>query len=406
MTAKEILNKAVKELVELGGSDIHFVPNQQVGIRVRGKLIKLPIKTTSDDTVNIYEILLSTRPPTHQQLIREQFKNFLNCGFSAVWEGNRFRVNASMKVVENREGRYIVLREIKENPPKLNTLGFSQRVLAGINKVIAGIKEGKVGGLLLVVGATGSGKSTTLASIIDKINEIASLNIITLEDPIEYVHKPKQSQIVQKEQGADFIRFSHGLRSALREDPDVILVGEIRDKETLKLALESAETGHLVFSTLHTNDAVSTIERLVSMGDSEREIRDKIAKSLRGIIAQKLLEAKDGKKRVLVYEFLYPTIGIRNLIKEGKDMQVYAELENSPYGQTFEETLAELVAKGELPPERAYSVSLREQELLAKFKKYGIEFDPSQVEVEADSIISPSQTEEIAKSGEIDTLTL
>jgi len=220
--------------------------------------------------------------------------------------------------------------------------------------------------MVLVTGPTGSGKSTTLAALIKIINETRKSHIITIEDPIEYIHNHAGCVVSQKELGQDIHSFSDGLRAALREDPDICLVGEMRDKETISNVLHTAETGHLVFSTLHTNTAFDAVERIMGVyaGDEKVLIRNQLSNCLRVIICQKLIPSLDNK-RILCYEIMYVTTGIRNLIREGKQHQIYSQMQNQSREGivTFNKCLFELVKENKISIERALEASSYPKEL-------------------------------------------
>ena len=228
-------------------------------------------------------------------------------------------------------------------------------------------------GLVLVTGPTGSGKSTTLASMVREINHLKRGLIVTVEDPIEYVHTHDKCVILQKELGMDIYTFADGLRAALREDPDVCLVGEMRDKETIITALHTAETGHLVLSTLHTNTAFDAVERIVGVfgGEEKSLIRNQLSNSLRAILCQRLLPTMDGKGRILCYEIMYATVGVRNLIREGKQHQLYSlMLTQQQEGMvTFNQCLARLVKSNQISIETALDSTTMPKELEILIKK-------------------------------------
>jgi len=357
-SVQEKFSTAVSRLLEMKGSDIHIPCDQQVSIRVHGRLSKIPMTFTPEETKDLYAYLKQNYLTGDQQRFAdERFSSLGHVGFSIEYklpDGKiqRFRVNVSRQ----GEGYYTVLREIRDNPPPLTSLGFTERALTGLRYV-----ETRPAGLFLVVGSTGSGKSTTLASMIDEINSKKAVNIITLEDPIEYRHKPKQAQVIQRELGRDFPRFSEGLHSALREDPDVILVGEIRDPSSFELCLKAAETGHLVFATLHTNDAITTIDRLISMAGegAEAYIRNRLSQVLLGVLAQRLAPRKDGEGRILVYELFIANTSALNLIKEGKEEQIRALLDNLSFSngqslsESFNKNIIRLLKQGLISPDVA-----------------------------------------------------
>jgi twitching motility protein PilT len=224
-----------------------------------------------------------------------------------------------------------------------------------------------------VTGPTGSGKSTTLASIIDEINRTRAEHILTIEDPIEFVHRHKKCIVNQREIGVDAISFAEGLRAALRQDPDVILVGEMRDLETISTALTAAETGHLVFGTLHTQSAPSTVDRIIDVFSPEQQeqVRIMIAGSLQGVVTQALLPTADGQGRVAALEILLPDDAVRNLIRQGKVEQIYSIMQtNTSKGmQTMEQSLAELVLRGVVTLEVALTRSSRPEQLIGLLER-------------------------------------
>ena len=276
----------LKIAIELGASDIHITVDSTPVARIKGKFIKLTDKIlTKYDTEEMAKEIAGEK---NFKRIQEHGE----CDFSvAIESGERFRVNAY-----KQKGHYaIAIRTITSQIPSFETLGLPE--------VLKTFTE-KHKGLVLVTGPTGSGKSTTLASLIDIINENQQRHIITLEDPIEYVHHHKQSLVNQREIGQDTESFNTALRAILRQDPDVILVGEMRDPETISIALTAAETGHLVFSTLHTVGAAKTIDRIVDMFPSEQQqqIRTQLSTVCEGVISQQLLQTIDGRKRVAALE--------------------------------------------------------------------------------------------------------
>jgi twitching motility protein PilT len=256
----------------------------------------------------------------------------------------RFRVN----VYFQRAALSAAFRLIPHDMPKLDSLGVPP-VITEFTK--------KPRGFVLVTGPTGSGKSTTLAAMLDLINDTRHEHILTIEDPIEFLHKHKKCIVNQRELGADAQSFSLGLKAALRQDPDVILVGEMRDLDTISTALTAAETGHLVFATLHTQDTSQTVDRIVDVfpPEQQQQVRVQLSVSLQGIVTQQLLPTADGSARAVACEVLVPTPAIRNLIREGKTHQIYSALQTSgSVGmQTMDAHLAQLVRMGKISPSMA-----------------------------------------------------
>lgn len=333
MDYKQTLDSLIFITANEDGTDIHMSPNNKIFVRIKGKMTpQLKVydeNITPLDTIGIYEYLLTTQSDQSRDYVKFSFEKNGHIGFSTTLNGERFRIN----IAKNNGGIYIVMRIIKATPPLLKDLKFNERTMNGLEFV-----ANQTQGMFLVVGATGSGKSTTLAAIMRYINEKFEKNIITLEDPIEYEHLSKRCHVIQKELGRDMSSFHHGLVSALREDPDVILIGEIRDAETLKHAMEAAETGHLVFATLHTNDAVGTIQRLTSMAENPIEARERLSSSLLGIIAQNLTLDKNNK-RIPIWEILIKNAAVASQIKEGQDIQIKALMDNIEFSQTYNRTI-------------------------------------------------------------------
>jgi twitching motility protein PilT len=318
-------------VVKNKASDLHLSSGLPPMIRVHGDIrrINLPPMEHKDVHAMIYDIMNDGQ--------RKHYEETLECDFSfAVPNLARFRVNAFVQ----QRGASAVLRTI---PSKV--LSLEQLNCPKIFKEIANQPRG----IVLVTGPTGSGKSTTLAAMVDDINENEFGHILTVEDPIEFVHESKKCLINQREVGPHTQSFSNALRSALREDPDVILVGEMRDLETIRLALTGAETGHLVFGTLHTSSAAKTIDRIVDVFPAaEKEmVRAMLSESLRAVISQTLLKTKDGNGRVAAHEIMIGTPAIRNLIREGKIAQMYSAIQTGQqYGMsTLDQNLQELVKR-------------------------------------------------------------
>ncbi len=322
-------------------SDLHLSPESPPLMRINGDI--MPLNTSALTSEGIKNILYSVM--TESQ--RAEFEKELELDFAIQFgEDLRFRVNAFNTLT----GPAAAFRSIPTKILTLEQLGTPAivRKLASVHK-----------GLILVTGPTGSGKSTTLAAMIDYINSNYPKHILTIEDPVEFVHQSKQSLVNQRELGGNTKSFARALKSALREDPDVILVGELRDLETIELALSAAETGHLVMGTLHTNSAAKTIDRIVDVfpaGDKSL-IMSMLSTSIEGIIAQSLIKTQDGKGRVAALEILIGTPAIRNLIREGKMPQIYSLLQiGSKVGmQTMKDSVYRLLERGIISMDSAKS---------------------------------------------------
>ena len=304
----ELLEDLLEEARKLNASDLHITANQSVSLRIDGKLRKTKLLITKEQVVKMLAYILN-----EEQLQNLEASGELDCAFMDG-KGLPYRVN-----VAKSDGQYLlVMRIIKFEIPSCEELLLPETVQA-----LANLKQG----LVLVCGATGSGKSTTLAALIEKINRERKLHIVTLEDPIEYRYVSKKSLIHQREVGRDTASFAIGLRSVLRQDPDVILVGELRDKETIAAALTAAETGHLVFATLHTNDSTGAVNRILDSFDDGRQlIRSQLAEVLQAIVCQELLPKVGVKGRVANFEVLIATPALRSLIREGRTHQIASYL--------------------------------------------------------------------------------
>jgi len=327
MDISELLAFVVKNKA----SDLHLSAGLPPMIRVHGDVrrINLPPMEHKDVHGMIYDIMNDGQ--------RKFYEENLECDFSFAIPGlARFRVNAFVQ----QRGAGAVMRTIPSTVLSLKDLG-SPKIFTDI--------ANQPRGIVLVTGPTGSGKSTTLAAMIDHINENEYGHILTVEDPIEFVHESKKCLINQREVGPHTLSFSNALRSALREDPDVVLVGELRDLETIRLALTAAETGHLVFGTLHTSSAAKTIDRVVDVFPAaEKEmVRSMLSESLRAVISQTLLKTKDGSGRVAAHEIMMGTPAIRNLIRENKIAQMYSAIQTGQqFGmQTLDQNLLDLVRR-------------------------------------------------------------
>jgi twitching motility protein PilT len=312
-------------------SDLHLSAGMPPMIRVHGDVRKINVPSMDHTEVHdmVYDIMSDGQ--------RKMYEENLECDFSfEIPNLARFRVNA----FNHNRGSGAVFRTI---PSKILTL--EELNCPEIFKEIAATPRG----IVLVTGPTGSGKSTTLAAMVDYINENDYGHILTVEDPIEFVHQSKRCLINQREVGPHTLSFANALRSALREDPDVILVGEMRDLETIRLALTAAETGHLVFGTLHTSSAAKTVDRIVDVFPAaEKEmVRSMLSESLRAVISQTLLKVKDGSGRVAAHEIMIGTPAIRNLIRENKIAQMYSSIQTGQNVgmQTLDQNLQELVRR-------------------------------------------------------------
>lgn len=334
----------IRFAVENNASDIHMSSNNVPAYRVNGVVTYFEgFDTLDDETVLGY---------IAQVLPSDGLADFLSTGdydCSYALEGcARFRVNA----FRQRHGSSLVMRIIKENPPEMSDLNLPE----SLGKILL-LQEG----LVLVTGPTGSGKSTTLAAIINEINKVKNLHIITLEDPVEYMHTPNHCIINQREMGEDSASYSSALKSALREDPDVILMGEIRDLESMEIALRAAETGHLVFSTLHTESAAKTIDRLIDMYPVARQKQalSQLSTTLKAVVSQRLLPRCDVKGRIGMFEIMFVNSAIANLIRENKIPQIEQTIElNQGAGMiTRKMSIDNLLAQGVISPETAYEYS-------------------------------------------------
>src|SRR3979409_1281410 len=335
------LDDLLRQMKQHGASDLHLTSGSAPYMRIHGDMVKLNYRNVSAETCHslIFEILTEKQ----KELFTEEWDLDLSYPLSGV---GRFRVNVFMQ----RNGVSAVFRLIPENIKTIEELDLPEQLSQLID-----ISEG----LILVTGPTGSGKSTTLASLIHTINERQQAHIITIEDPIEFVHENRRCLISQRELASHTKSFGAALRAALREDPDIILVGEMRDLETISLAITAAETGHLVFATLHTNSAIKTIDRVIDVfpEGQQTQIRVMLSESLRGVVAQALLPRPDRQGRVPVVEILVNVPAVANLIREGKTHQIASVMQTGrAHGMvTFDGAVHDLIQKNLISKEDAFS---------------------------------------------------
>ncbi len=346
------LPELLTTLVQMGGSDLHVTVDSPPQVRVHGHLQRLTNHglLTAGDTKNLaYSVL------TDEQKKRFEQTKELDCSFGLKAIGARFRCN-----VFNQRGAVAAVYRLI--PEKIRSFGD-----LGLPAVLATLAE-RPRGLVLVTGPTGSGKSTTLAAMIDKVNSERYDHILTIEDPIEFVHQHKNCLVNQREVHGDTDSFANALRAALREDPDIVLVGEMRDLETIESALRIAETGHLTFGTLHTNSAAQTINRIIDVfpAGQQAQIRTQLSLVLEGIVTQALLPKADGTGRCCALEIMIPTPAIRNLIRDDKIHQIYGAMQSGQEKlgmQTMNQSLASLYMKRTITLETAMSASSNRDEL-------------------------------------------
>jgi len=350
------LPELLKMTVDLQGSDLHLATNTPPQVRVHGKLqrLEMPDLTPSETKQLAYSVMTDAQ--------KKRFEETLELDFSFGIRGiARFRSN----VFNQRGAVGAVYRLIPEQIKSFKDLGLPA--------VLANLAE-RPRGLVLVTGPTGSGKSTTLAAMLDKINNERHEHILTIEDPIEYIHQHKGCLVNQREVHSDTLGFAEALRAALREDPDIVLIGELRDLETTESALRIAETGHLTFGTLHTNSASQTINRIIDMfpAHQQSQIRTQLSLVLEGVVCQSLLAKASGGGRVVALEILVPTPAIRNLIREDKVHQIYSSMQagQEKLGtQTFNQSLATLYMTRQITLEAAMTASSLKEELSEMIKR-------------------------------------
>jgi twitching motility protein PilT len=354
------IDQFLKVLVQHNGSDLHLTTGSPPVMRVHGHMQRIKFRELSpkDMETLVYEIM--------DEEWRIRFLDSMDFDFAYEIEGlARFRVN----VFWQRKGLAAVFRTIPSDILTADDLGLPDAVrkLCMLTK-----------GLVLVTGPTGSGKSTTLAAMVDLINETRAEHILTIEDPIEFTHPNKKCLVNQREVGTNTRSFANALRAALREDPDVILVGEMRDKETIELGITAAETGHLVFGTLHTNSAPKTVDRIIDVfpADQQEQIRAMLAESLKGVISQVLLRKQGGKGRIAALEILVGTSAISNLIRENKVFQIPSIIQTGKKDgmQLLDQHILEYLMAGIIEPTEAYMKANNKQ----AFKQYLQEAPPSE----------------------------
>src|SRR5438094_167886 len=354
--AERALGELLKALVQSASSDLHLRVGEPAVFRTHGEMKRQNTPPLSSEQLEL--MLLSVMPDRN----RGEWKETGDSDFAYEIRGlARFRVNAA----RDRKGPMAVFRVIPAQVVTVEQLGITKEVqqLCYLTK-----------GLVLVTGPTGSGKSTTLCSLVDLVNRMRTDHIITIEDPIEFVHENKKCVITQRQVGVHTDSFKSALRAALREDPDIVLVGEMRDLETIAIAIETAETGHLVFGTLHTTTAASTADRIIDQFPAERpsQIRVMLSESLKGVIAQTLCK-RIGGGRVAAREILLSTPAVANLIREGKTFQIPSIIQTSKkLGMlTLNDALLELVEKKQIEPDEAYMKSVEKAGLMASLKAKG-----------------------------------
>ncbi len=348
-----VIDDLLKEVVQYKASDLHISAGIPPVIRVDGGLLRTKYPALTPDGVE--DLLFPMLTNDQRRTLEQTWELDMSYGISGL---GRFRVN----IYKNRGSYAAAFRTVVSTIPTFETLGLPD--------VVKTVTE-RPRGLILVTGPTGSGKSTTLAAMIDHINETRSEHILTIEDPIEFVHKSKKSVIHQRELGQDTRSFANALKSALREDPDIILVGEMRDQETIGLALTAAETGHLVFGTLHTSSASQTIDRIVDVfpEGQQQQIRVQLGECLEAVFAQTLLQKINingvKKGRVMAQEILVKNNAISNMIREGKSAQIYSAIQTGAGNgmQTLEAALANLYKQKLITAEDALMKSQRPAEL-------------------------------------------
>ncbi len=349
-TEKVTVRDLLQQLVIRNGSDLHLSTGTPPRFRINGTLVELEQEPLTPDESK--RLIYSVLKPEQIQKVESNLDLDLSVGFQDI---GRFRTN----VFWQRGSLGAVLRAIPTRIRDFGELGLPEKICRHLCNLPRG--------LILVTGCTGSGKSTTLASMIDYINSNRGDHIVTIEDPIEFIHTNNRSHVNQREVGSDTLSFRNSLRAVLRQDPDVVMIGEMRDLETIEAALTISETGHLTFATLHTSDAVQTVNRIVDVfpSDQQQQIRTQLSFTLQAVFSQTLLEEKDGKGRSLACEILIANSAVRSLIRESKAHQLYSVIQtNTQVGmRTMNQSLAYLVKSGKIAAELAMSQSGAPDEL-------------------------------------------
>src|SRR2546426_3214348 len=364
------IDDLLEQMVALGASDLHVTVGSPPALRVRGSIVRIDgtDQFTPDDTRSLLYRILSSEQQKQFELNRQLDFAYAMPGLA------RFRVN----VYYQREAVGAAFRLIPQEIKTLEELSLPP--------VLPPLAE-RPRGLVVVTGPTGSGKSTTLAAVIDEINRTRSDHILTVEDPIEFVHRHKRCIVNQREIGPDATSFAEALKAALRQDPDVILVGEMRDLETISTALTAAETGHLVFGTLHTQSAPSTIDRIIDVfaPEQQEQVRIMIANSLQAVVTQALLPTADGVGRTAALEILLPDDAVRNLIRQAKIEQAYSVMQTktSTGMQTMEQSLADLAIRRVVTLDEALSRSSRPDQLMGILERGGFDVAGARAQAEA-----------------------
>jgi twitching motility protein PilT len=358
MPAAYSIDDLLEQMVTRNASDLHLSVGAPPALRVRGRVERLSDfpSLTAEDTQQLLYRIMSSEQQKNLEIKRQIDMSHSIPGLA------RFRVN----VYFQREALGAAFRLIPEELKTLEELGLPSALREFADKPR---------GLVVVTGPTGSGKTTTLAALIDEVNRTRADHILTIEDPIEFIHRHKRCIVNQREIGPDATTFAEALRAALRQDPDVILLGEMRDLETIGTALTAAETGHLVFGTLHTQSAPGTIDRIIDVfpAEQQEQVRVQIATSLQGVITQSLLPTADGTGRVAALEILIPDDAVRNLIRQGKVEQIYSVMQTATSRgmQTMEQALAELTIRGVITRDIALGASSRRDQLEGLLERMG-----------------------------------